>query len=121
MKNGDAIMEAVKTLAKEIGIGVQAEYDGLKAAAEKAAASCKDGSLKDAVEKNAAVAGAFISAQVDALSRELQKAKEQAEIKIQAKKEQQAAQAAEETVETVEAEIITEPIETETPAEDFSK
>ena len=118
MKNGEAILEAAKALMKEIGIGVQEERDSIRDAADKVVSSYKDGTISENVkqtfEKGAAVAGTFISNQVDSIEKEIRKAKEQVEKRKQEKQaespvEAEAEPASDEVVEEVPvAQIIPE-------------
>lgn len=113
MKNGEAILNAMKLLGKELSIGLKEEGKVLRSVAEKVVDSYKDGTLagkaKSEIEKDAAIAGEFISAQVANIGKELDKAKEQAAIKRQAK--EAAAEVKEEDI------IDAEPVE-EVPAEE---
>ena len=83
MKNGEAIWNAAKALGRELSIGIQEEYDGLKKAAEKIKTEYKEGTLTDTVkhqfEKDKAAAESVISAQIENLEKEIQKLKEQLE------------------------------------------
>lgn len=92
MKNGEAILSAAKVLAKEFSIGMKAELEGLRAAADKAKEAYKDGSLvqnvKQTVEKEKAAAEVVLSAQMENIGNEVQKIKEQLD---QLKKEKAAA------------------------------
>ena len=83
MKNGEAIWNAAKALGRELSIGLQEEYDGLKKAAEKIKTEYKEGTVTDTVkhqfEKDKAAAESVISAQIENLEKEIQKLKEQLE------------------------------------------
>lgn len=129
MKNGEAILNAAKTLGRELSIGLKAEYEVLKEKAGKVSAEYKEGTLgetiKQQVEKNLSVAGEVISAQKENISKEIRKAKEQAELKRQAKETviidaeaaEEPAEAAE-NEETVCEDVTCEACCEETPAED---
>ena len=75
MKNGEAIWNAAKALGRELSIGLQEEYDGLKKAAEKIKTEYKEGTLTDTVkhqfEKDKAAAESVISAQIENLEKEM--------------------------------------------------
>lgn len=106
MKNGEAIWNAAKALGKELSIGIQEEYDGLKKAAEKIKTEYKEGTLtgtvKQQFEKEKATAETVIAAQIENLEKELQKLKEQLEQRNQNVQAEEAAPVVE--TEAVEAE-----------------